>query len=331
MSDTTLRATLAEALKSLQWSERYLRGLVTEDDGNGAFVRGQPVELVGFGAGMEALRKSIRDLDALVPVVEQLLAAQQEELRTRTLQRDAFFNGREILKTQVAELESTLATRTRERDEARRFVETFCAIRNVTPEQTAAVLAGEWANYQQIKAEFVEVAPYLKDGETVPELVERHRKDIDALLTIHRKALKRAEQAEAALAQMRKERDTLKKDLEAWRDWAHKEMQARAEAGKDPIQPPTATLDLVCTVCRQSLDKPHRDDCVFAPKEFVDPNPTPVFKPRYSGGLSQAFWDAVNARDDDSLFVVGCALQDLEGRVLQLLNDSCPTIAASSS
>ena len=55
-------ATLAaqQQRDALIWAERQLCALVTEDDGNGAFIRGTSTELVGFGAGMEKLRAAIR-------------------------------------------------------------------------------------------------------------------------------------------------------------------------------------------------------------------------------------------------------------------------------
>lgn len=44
----------------LIWAERNLGNLVTEDEGNGAFIRGTGVELAGFGAGMTKLRKVLQ-------------------------------------------------------------------------------------------------------------------------------------------------------------------------------------------------------------------------------------------------------------------------------
>ena len=49
-------ASLHEAA---QWAEERLSALVTEDDGNGAFVRHKGVELAGFGAGMKRLREAL--------------------------------------------------------------------------------------------------------------------------------------------------------------------------------------------------------------------------------------------------------------------------------
>ena len=62
------RGTPAESQKTireedaplLEWAERQLSNLVTDDDGNGAFIRGTSVELAGFGEGMKKLRSAIR-------------------------------------------------------------------------------------------------------------------------------------------------------------------------------------------------------------------------------------------------------------------------------
>ncbi len=46
------------------------------------------------------------------------------------------------------------------------------------------------------------------------------------------------------------------------------------------------------------------------------------WKPQYSGKRSDEFWNAVNALPDPShtvMYIFGCALQDLESRVLQAL------------
>ncbi len=49
-------------------------------------------------------------------------------------------------------------------------------------------------------------------------------------------------------------------------------------------------------------------------------------KPKYSGGLSRKFWDRINnikpERLHDAIYVAGCALQDHERRVLQMLADA---------
>jgi len=48
-----------------------------------------------------------------------------------------------------------------------------------------------------------------------------------------------------------------------------------------------------------------------------------TIKPKYSGPLSNKFWEAVNSlprSENDALFILGCALQDLEARVLGALN-----------
>jgi len=68
-------------------------------------------------------------------------------------------------------------------------------------------LKRELANTEQIKSEFAACFEYLKDGETVPECIERNRNDIDALMTLYLRAFRRAEEAEAALARVRTEPD----------------------------------------------------------------------------------------------------------------------------
>ena len=58
---TTLATQIREEdAQVLIWAERQLRALVTDDDGNGAFIRGTGVEMAGFGVGMEKLRATIR-------------------------------------------------------------------------------------------------------------------------------------------------------------------------------------------------------------------------------------------------------------------------------
>lgn len=45
-------------------------------------------------------------------------------------------------------------------------------------------------------------------------------------------------------------------------------------------------------------------------------------KPRYSGKLSRPFWDVVNRHHGTEhalLYMLGCALQEVEGRMLQAL------------
>ncbi len=49
--------------------------------------------------------------------------------------------------------------------------------------------------------------------------------------------------------------------------------------------------------------------------------PVVVFRPRYSGDLSIPFWKAVNATNDHTLYLYCCALQDIEARLLQVLNE----------
>lgn len=56
----TLRATCATLEASLSWALRQLRALVTEDDGNGAFIRGTGTELAGFGAEYDKAQKALR-------------------------------------------------------------------------------------------------------------------------------------------------------------------------------------------------------------------------------------------------------------------------------
>lgn len=45
---------------ALDWARRKLSALVTEDDGNGAFIRGTGTELAGFGAGMDRIKAALR-------------------------------------------------------------------------------------------------------------------------------------------------------------------------------------------------------------------------------------------------------------------------------
>jgi hypothetical protein len=48
-------------------------------------------------------------------------------------------------------------------------------------------------------------------------------------------------------------------------------------------------------------------------------------KPRYSGGKSTKFWKMVNALPDseqNECYSLGCALQDLERRVLSAVNNA---------
>lgn len=55
-----LIAAAPELLDALTWAQKQLRALVTADDGGqGAFIRGTRTELVGFGAGMDAIRIAI--------------------------------------------------------------------------------------------------------------------------------------------------------------------------------------------------------------------------------------------------------------------------------
>ena len=52
---------------------------------------------------------------------------------------------------------------------------------------------------------------------------------------------------------------------------------------------------------------------------------TRTLKKHYSGGLSKKFWEQVNAVESrgkwpvSELYLLACTLQDLEGRVLQIL------------
>jgi len=47
------------------------------------------------------------------------------------------------------------------------------------------------------------------------------------------------------------------------------------------------------------------------------------FKPRYSGDESRKFWGEIGkVQDDDlTLYAFACALQDIEGRLLRVLNE----------
>jgi len=51
------------------------------------------------------------------------------------------------------------------------------------------------------------------------------------------------------------------------------------------------------------------------------------FVPHYRGDLSKQFWRRVNQLDDKEnvLYLMGCALQDIEGRMLQAIEsrESC--------
>ncbi len=48
--------------------------------------------------------------------------------------------------------------------------------------------------------------------------------------------------------------------------------------------------------------------------------------PKYSGPLSRKFWDRINSVKPqklwEALYVAGCALQDHEGRVLEMLKNA---------
>lgn len=52
-----------DLLRAAKWAAVQLTRLVTEDEGNGSFIRGTGVELVGFGIGMDALRKAIDEAE----------------------------------------------------------------------------------------------------------------------------------------------------------------------------------------------------------------------------------------------------------------------------
>ena len=60
-TDTVPAQALREAL---EWAEEQLSALVTDDDGDGAFIRGTGTELVGFGAGMKKLRAALASASA---------------------------------------------------------------------------------------------------------------------------------------------------------------------------------------------------------------------------------------------------------------------------
>lgn len=44
--------------------------------------------------------------------------------------------------------------------------------------------------------------------------------------------------------------------------------------------------------------------------------------PVYSGRASDAFWKAVAATKDETLWIFACALQDIEQRVLTCINEA---------
>ncbi len=46
------------------------------------------------------------------------------------------------------------------------------------------------------------------------------------------------------------------------------------------------------------------------------------FQPMYSGDDSERFWSTVRRSPNRTLYVLGCALQDLEGRVLREVNEA---------
>lgn len=53
--------------------------------------------------------------------------------------------------------------------------------------------------------------------------------------------------------------------------------------------------------------------------------PVVGFKRHYSGVRSLPFWNVVNALPDSdrtTLYLLGCALQDIEGRMIQLLMEA---------
>ena len=50
--------------------------------------------------------------------------------------------------------------------------------------------------------------------------------------------------------------------------------------------------------------------------------PDVIYLGHYSGDRSVAFWDAINATKDRTLYDFACALQELESRVLAVLNTS---------
>lgn len=91
----------------------------------------------------------------------------------------------------LARMQQEIETLRQERDSVRRFVENWCAIRNVTPSDTARALRGDFALLEAC-------APaYLNDGETPAGCLERNRKDIDALLTLLAAEKARNEEAES--------------------------------------------------------------------------------------------------------------------------------------
>lgn len=58
-ANARLISAAPDLLVALVWAQKQLRMLVTDDDGDGAFIRGGGIELAGFGAGMSVIKAAI--------------------------------------------------------------------------------------------------------------------------------------------------------------------------------------------------------------------------------------------------------------------------------
>ncbi len=76
----------------------------------------------------------------------------------------------------------------------------------------------------------------------------------------------------------------------------------------------------VCSNIVTQLSAFITDGAQSAPKA-PRPEATRSRSPHYSGKDSLVFWEEVRRRDDRTLYLMGCALQDIEGRMLQALGD----------
>lgn len=73
------------ALTSLEWAERQLSALVTEDNGSGTFVRSTGTELAGFSVGRDALRTAIQNVrDYSGSQHEQILSCIREMVEDKS-------------------------------------------------------------------------------------------------------------------------------------------------------------------------------------------------------------------------------------------------------
>jgi hypothetical protein len=59
-ANARLIAAAPDLLAALKWAKARLEALVTEDQGNGAFLRGTSIELAGFGAEMKKVSSAIQ-------------------------------------------------------------------------------------------------------------------------------------------------------------------------------------------------------------------------------------------------------------------------------